>query len=86
MGNGAVHHTPTAPVLDSPRKLGEGGIERLRSACAPVHIRQFTQRSTKSGHRQLPLQSREPRIVAIESYPFAAPLDRERCEPGIGDA
>src|ERR1700751_4461221 len=37
-------------------------------------------------HRYLPFQSWKTRIVAIECYPLAAPLDRERCEPGIGDA
>src|ERR1700730_5961174 len=36
--------------------------------------------------RHLPPQLRESRIVAVERDPFAAPLDGERCKPGIGDA
>lgn len=35
--------------------------------------------------RQLPLQPREPCIIAIEGDPFATPFDRERREPGIRD-
>src|SRR5437899_11586719 len=35
--------------------------------------------------RHLPLQPREPCIIAIERDPLATPFDGERCEPGIGN-
>ena len=59
----------------------------LRAAgCAPSLIHSSAPSAARLSHRRDPPQPREAAEIAVRCHPLAAPLDRERGKPGVGDA